>query len=384
MDYYIPLVLSLMFLAGCRNLTMKSDSTSRQIPSDRMQAMGESFATLLPIALDPGQFNAPANQQIIDDELTRLGQFAHADTRLEGMSKNFSSQMLEAKGQLGRGNREYARFVIRRASTACLSCHAQTDRGPHFLASPTNSYFTNLNSLDKASFLFAVWSFDNGLKEYEKAMANPEVNSRPFTNLESTTLHALAVAVRVKKEPALAEAIVTRIMYSKWAPVYLQMSAAKWKASIHEWKNGKNIARTLEDAKVLISKAWTKQMESPLARSGLIESLRASAILHGLLAQKRPGKVYAETLYYAGLNAEALRDLNPFLVHEDYFEACVRHYPHTETAKNCYLRLEGAQIADYGAFGSMPMPEKVKNDLSSLRKLAEPTEGHWLEWGIDG
>ena len=191
------------------------------------------------------------------------------------------------------------------------------------------------------------------------------------------------MAVRVKKDPALADALVTRVMYSKWAPVFFQMSAGRWKTGIQEWKSAKKTAHSLEDAKVLISKAWAKQMESPVSRSGLVESLRASSVLHDLLVQKKPGRAYAETLYYAGLNSESLKDLDPFLQNQVYFEACVKHFPHTETAKNCYLRLEGAQTAEYGAFESMPLPLKVRESLSALRKIAQPNEGSWLEWGKD-
>lgn len=383
--------MCLFSIAGCKSSSGAKDPDPSVVWAGRMQQIAESFATLLPITMDPIQFNDPKNQDTIDNELTRLASFAHDvgemkkkpsdDPSFEFVGKEFSGEMVEAKRQLKVGNRSYARYLIRNASNYCVSCHTQTDRGPHFLAKPMGSYFKNLNSLDKANYLIAIWSFDDGLAEYEKAMNSPDVALLPYTSLESATLRALAVAVRVKKDPQLADALVTRIMYSKWAPVYLQLSASKWKAAIQEWQNSKKIPRTLDDAKALISKAWTKQMESPLSRAGLIESLRASSLLHEMLTQKKPGKAYAETLYYTGLNAETLKDLDPLLLNQAYYEACIRHLPHSETAKNCYLRLEGAQIGEYSAFDSMPMPLKVRENLSALRKLAEPAEGSWMEWG---
>jgi len=98
-------------------------------------------------------------------------------------------------------------------------------------------------------------------------MNSPDVALQPYASLESATLRALAVAIRVKRDPQLADSIVTRIMYSKWAPVYLQLSASKWKSAIHDWQNSKKVAHTLEDAKMLISRAWNNQMESPLSRA---------------------------------------------------------------------------------------------------------------------
>jgi hypothetical protein len=382
-------ILALMLLTDCQFRAPKAPEVSSGWAGD-MQQMGESLATLLPITMDPVQFNDPANQDLIDRQIARLSHFAHdvsqtshrpsEDPSFEFVSGQFASEMNEAKHQLQIGNRTYARFLIRGASNYCVSCHTQTDRGPHFLAAPSSPYFSKLTPLDKANYLIAVWNFDAGLQEYDKAMNSPDVALQPYSSLESATLRALAVAVRVKKDPLLAEAIVTRIMYSKWAPVYLQLTAEKWKASLREWKVSRKPARTLDDAKQLISRAWSKQMESPLARAGLIESLRASGLLHELLAQKKPGKAYAEALYFAGLNAEALKDLDPFLLNEAYFEACVKHLPHSDIAKDCYLRLEGEQIADYGPFENTPMPQKVRNKLTDLRKLAEPVEGSWLDW----
>jgi len=386
MKALFPLILAFCILTSCKTSPPASETWTGE-----MKGMGESLSTLLPIALDPVQFSNPANYEAIDLQLSRLSHFAHEveaakqkpsdDPSFEVVGQRFADEMAEAKHQLQIGNRSYARYLIRGATGYCISCHTQTDRGPHFLAQPTGASFQRLSSLDKAAYLIAVWNFDAGLQEYEKAMNSPDVALLPMGSLEATTLRALAVAVRVKKDPHQADTIVSRIMYSKWAPVYLQLTASKWKASIKEWQTSRKPAHTLDDAKALINQAWTKQVESPLSRSGLIEALRASSVLHELLAQKKPGRAYAEALYYAGLNAEALRDLDPFPLNEAYFEACIRQLPHSDTAKNCYLRLEGAQIADYDAFEAMPMPQKVHDNLSALRKLAEPSEGSWMDWG---
>jgi hypothetical protein len=122
-------------------------------------------------------------------------------------------------------------------------------------------------------------------------------------------------------------------------------------------------------------------MESPLSRAGLIEALRASTVLHELLASKKPGKAYAESLYFAGLNAESLKELDPLNLNETYYEACIHQLPNSPTARNCYLRLEGAILSDYSGFDSVPMPQSARDHLAELRKLSVPSEGFWMEWG---
>lgn len=352
-----------------------------------MHQLSDSLSNLLPLALDPVQFNNPSNQPQIEQEVLRLASFSHAigqmknkpasDPSLEFVAKEFNAEMTEAQRQLRLGNRSYARFLIRNATNYCVSCHTQTNRGPQFqlVAGP---YFSKMGPLERANYLFAVRSFDEGLKEYTTAMRGPDVALQPFAELESVTLKALAVAVRVKKDPKLADEIVGQILSSKWAPVYLQLSALHWKASLQDWKRHAN-GKSLAEARTLLSRGWKAQMETPLSRAGIIEFLRASAIMHDLLDQSKPGKLYAETLYSAGLASEALRDLDLYALSGFYYESCIRQAPHTTTSRNCFVRLETVELVNYSAFDSMPIPAHVRQRLEELKSLAQPSGKAWTE-----
>lgn len=382
--------LVLVALMGCKSSDKKVEADNGATWTGTMQNMADSLGNLLSLSLDPVAFNSAENQQLIDTELNRLAQFSHDvaamkkkpsdDPSMPVVARQFSAEMQEARRQLQLGNRSFARMMIKNTTGYCVSCHSQTDRGPqfHFTGS---SALAKLNALDRANFLFAVRRFDEGLVEFKKAMDTPDLALYPFSVLENVTIKALAVSVRVKQDPMLAESIINFMVQSKWAPVYLQISAMKWRGSIQEWQKSKGKAKTLADAKALVAKAWKKQMESPLARAGLIEYLRASALLHQLLSDRKAGKTYAETLYYAGLTSEALKDLDASDLSESYYEACIRHLPQSETARNCYLRLEGLSIANYSQFDSAPMPADMRQHLDELKKLAEPKENTWREWG---
>src|ERR1700722_2912844 len=58
-------------LLSCRSSQPTPSAASGEFKGT-MRQMGESFSTLLPIVLDPVQFNDPGNQDIVDSQLTRL------------------------------------------------------------------------------------------------------------------------------------------------------------------------------------------------------------------------------------------------------------------------------------------------------------------------
>ncbi len=384
----ILLIASVLIISSCKSADTKT-AVGKEAWTANMHQLSQSVANLIPLAHDPLQFNDPNNREIIHQEVGRLAKFSHdlgttntqgiADPAMEYVASRFSADMQEARRQLSIGNPTYSRYIIRNATNYCISCHTQSDRGPKFLGMEADPFYQKLNSLDRTNYLIAVRRFDEAVLEFEKAMNSPDVALWPFPSLESVTLKILAVAVRVKKDPKMAERIITRMVQSKWAPVYLQMSGIKWREGIDEWSRAKTKPKTLGDAKKLISAAVKKQAESPMSRAGLIEYLQASGVLHDLLNDKKPGKDYAETLYYAGIASESLRELDLLDTSERYFETCIRHLPHSPQARNCYIRLESAQIAGYSESESGRLPPSVRANLDALKKLAETKGQPWLD-----
>jgi len=383
------LVLGLLTLVSCKTTVPTSQKPLEGAAAWKgdMRQMSESLTNLLPLISDPIQFSKPDNQAEIEQNVSRLAQFSHAirdmkekpaaDPALEYVAKEFNAEMLEAQRQLRLGNRSYSRFLLRNATNYCVSCHSQTNRGPQFSLS-THPALGRMNALERANYLFAVRAFDQGLKEFEAAMLSPDVALLPYASVEEATLKALAVAVRVKQDPALASQIVERILHSQWAPVYLQLSAVTWKSSIEDWRRHAK-GKALNDARSLLSKGWRSQVEMPLSRAGLIEFLRASVILHDLLDLKKPGKSYAEILYSAGLASEALKELDLYNLSGFYYESCIRQSPHTLTSRNCYVRLETVELSNYAGFDSVGLPVRVRDHLEQLKQLALPNGKKWVD-----
>lgn len=366
-----------MLFVGCQTLPPKS-ANPKQETARTMDRVGESFANLLEITADPVRFNQPGYEVMIDGELTRLSQLmsnpvpeGSRDPAYQVLTNQFAGQMVEAKRDLKVGNRADARLLIRNATNYCLSCHAQADRGLS-LIQPVGTYLARLNPDEKVSFDFAFGRFQDGLKQYFAIIKRP--GDLPPARLELLTLKAMSVAVRVEQDPKVAEQIAMDVTSAKWAPMHLQIGARRWVKSIKQWSQDKQ-KESLSKAKRLMAVAWNRRTRSPISRSGLIEALRASAILHDQLVHGPRGRQYAEALYLAGLSSEFLSDLEPAPLNEIYYTACIKQVPHTDIAKHCYLRLEGLALNENAGSGS--------RSLMALKKLAAPNEEAWLEWGKD-
>lgn len=376
----------LFLLAGCKSVSVPHDLSR----SASLSRVSESFSNLLPLTLDPAQFAKSENQTTIHQELDHLAHFSHdpdvlksepaKNPNVEYVKKRFKNDVMEADRQLKGGNRAYARFLARKAMNACMSCHALGADSPfHFTAS--GSAFEHLNALERTNYLITIHRDDQALAEYKKAMSDSDVTNQPYTLLENVTLRTLAVAVRTKRDPKLALEIVDRLIDSKWAPVFLQLSAGKWRNSILEWQAGKRQSRDLSEAARLVSIGWKKQTQSPMSRGGLIEYLRASSILQEILHDDLlPNVSYAEALYNSGLVSESLKDIESPNTAQFYYEACVRRAPHSEISKNCYLRLENIEMLNFSQFETGALPEEVRSHLSVLKEMAQTGQKSWRDW----
>ena len=137
----------------------------------------------------------------------------------------------------------------------------------------------------------------------------------------------------------------------------------------------------LQKAKSLLQQGWKFSANSIQSRAGLVYFLRASVQLHDLLSTKSHKLVYGEALYYAGLTAESLREINLWTLHEAYYESCIRFQPYTTTAKKCYLRMEALQLASYVDGDNGFVPAAVRDHLKVLKSMAVKQDSDFLSTG---
>jgi hypothetical protein len=361
----------------------------------KMQVLSESLSRLIPLTSSPRAFNSPDNKELILSELKSLKSVAHAvsatdvkpnrDPGFEFMASRFASNMDEAVRNLEEGNRTYARRLIQQSTAHCIACHTRTPDGRSDLQLSSLANLKHLSKLERVNFFIAVRDYDKALNTFDEMVNSTDAQLENPHDMEISAEKALAIAVRVKRDPHLADELVSRIIDAKWAPVYLRLNASAWKKSIKEWRQepelGKLSAKAqLDLAKRIMGQGWKANAASPSGQAGLVHFLRASTILHELLGKAESQPQYPEYLYYAGLAAENMRDMNLWTLQDAYYEACVRKAPKTKTAKKCYLRYEAIQMSSYATDEGAFLPRDVRDRLIELRTLSQGDNDQLYDW----
>jgi hypothetical protein len=391
-------VLGLSVIVGCaQRETPEQKADNLATWQVRMAQMSQSLAQLMPLVADPEKFNDPDNRPKIKKEILKFSKLSHdismnkkpeADPSLDFVSRKFSSDMNEAYAQMERGNASYARYLVQNTTNYCISCHTRTDSGRTNLNFSSSIDMSQFKPLERAEVYMAFRDFDKALEAFDQAAYAKDATMKPQT-LELAAEKSLAIAVRVKKDPDLANEMVSRILDSRTAPVFLKLKARHWKQSVKQWQQEEKSKpkkmspqQMLKSANNLMTRGWRIESEAINSRAGLVEFLRASSLLHDILSDRENIKVYGEALYTAGLVAESLRQINLWTLHEAYYESCIRYSPYTNLAKRCYLRLEALQLSSYSTYDGSEVPRHVRDHLLELRALAEKSTGDFMDWGF--
>ncbi len=296
------------------------------------------------------------------------------------MSGLFKDETLLALTHLRAGHRAYARNVLKAIPNFCIACHTRSTGLD--LSSIEQEVPKALTPFERAQFFDATRQFDSALDEFFKILSNPPPNGRQL-EWERAARYGIATAVRVKRDPERALALVNRVLSSPAAPVFLREDALHWKTSLEEWTNEQTEKPTTADSmfsegKKLVGQARNLQ-EYPADRSADILYLRASSALHDFMSRFPDDPRVGEVLLMIGMCYESLEDRQVWSMHDLYYEACVRKVPHSTVAHACYVRYQQSVYFGFTGSGGTFLPPEVQRHLDELKKLAEPLASSRLQ-----
>ena len=353
----------------------------------KMQELSQAFNKILPYIYSPTNYSNPKNREIIDAGLKGMSKLAHQvdtqemkmrpdyDPSLEYLTRELSEDIRGAEAAFAMGNTEYSRLVMGSVVSRCFYCHTRTDFGPQLHASHANLQALELRPSDRAELLVALRDYDAALEVLQKALSDAGYVGENFFETEKVIKKLLFIAIRVKRDPSLAQSAVDRLLANPALPHFLKKDALVWKKSLQSWivsqkRAEKNPPSPAAEARRLLGLAQ-KIQEYPMDSAAEVEYLRASGYLHDQLKMKMSAKETAETLQLLGRCYEALRDVGFWNLHEIYFAQCIREVPHTELAEACYRSYEASVVLGYSGSGGIFLPENVLKELQGLHELAK-------------
>lgn len=351
---------------------------------EKMQLLSKTMSELLPLVASRKKFSDPKNEQLIESRTEILKTLAHsiktgpkpnADPSMQVVSGLMEDDISRALDGLRSGNRDYARHVLSDTTSYCIQCHTQSSNGPEFPKLTLDVKVKELAPMEQAEFYAATRQFEPALETYRKVLASPEAAKSDVYDYESAARTALAISVRVHKNPKEAQTIVRTVQKNKAVRQPLRKIANAWERSVKSWSKEmptKNTtpAQELAIAEKLVTGAQ-KTQEFPLDHSQDVTYFRASSILHDLLEQpSRTDDFSARALYLAGVSSEATRDMNFWTMHETMYEQCIRLTPATEQAKQCYGRLSDSIKLGYSGSAGTNIPPEIQRRLTAYKTIA--------------
>lgn len=359
------------------------DSANAPHWSSKMQELSHALNQLLPLVSDGKAFNDPKNEQPIQDATSRLKALSHqvktlkkpsADPAFDTIASMLDEDLARAVVSLQTGNKDYARLTLRESIGYCIQCHTQTKSGPSFPKLELGFDPSKLSALGQGDYYAATRQFDSALDAYRKGVQDQSYADRDIFGWERAVRSGLAIAIRYKENPTEAKTFIQSILKNKSAPQSLKDSAKDWLTSVEQWAKEPKLKSTADSrlirAESLIKGAEKRSGDS-IRRSEDITYLRASADLHQWLSEgsKDPAQ-RSKALLYAGIAAEATRELNFWTLHERYYELCIQASPKTPTAQSCYGKLSDSVLLGYTGSSGLHLPEEEKVRLDRLKALA--------------
>jgi len=383
----------IVILLTCVPAVVQAEDTpiTSQTPwKNKMQELNLSLNALLTDVCSDQRYYDPKNSSRIESEIKSISTFSHdlnkkslgthqADPTLQLFSGFLANETSEAYRSFRDGQLTYAREILRAIPGDCLACHSRNALGPDFSALPSEPN-APLSFIETAEFYAATRQFDRAVGSFRNILqARAQEESLDSTHLEKSVHDALLIAVRIKKDPDLAKAIIGDLLSNVNTPHYLKDDAIHWDQSLKNWKSeGVRKVNTPEgmyaEAIRLIAIAHAHQTYA-MDHSQDIVYLRASSVLYDFLQADPNGKRVSDALLLLGMCYEVLSPHRMEDLHNVYYEACIQRSPHTEIARTCYHRYEQSMYLGYSGSSGTHLPEDIKKKMLELWSLASENKG---------
>lgn len=352
---------------------------------EEMRRLQLALTDLLPYATTADAFNNPKNAIAIDDAIRRLLAsskiLTHNRDKMEGLSdptlvfvaEYFEVNLRAILESNLQGRRDFSRFMVLNTMNYCIECHTRTETGPEAVVKPPA--LSSLNPVEEVEYLISLRRFSDAMKKVDSALvANA---SLPLFGGESLLRYGLTLAVKYFADPGKALSMLEASGKSKALPWVVKKDLEVWKTQLLVWKNEKKseailpVDSVLTQAEELLSKAQDLNRKNSSLHAGDVEVLRANAMVQKLFATKLNEEQMARALSLMGRSYELLPEHLFWVLHEAFYEACIRVLPHSSRAESCFGALEESLQLGFSGGQQLPLPPDIRRRLNELRSLSE-------------
>lgn len=359
----------------------------------RMQSMLSDVLILFPFAFDEKRFNDPFNRPKIKEALGSLNKHSaelskHTSklTHTEGLkidpsfpfvAEAFESELQVAKNSFDAGNASQiqSQTYLRAALTKCILCHTQSANGPELKIDQFKDQLGTLNSQDRFMALAATRQFDDALAEFSKILAEKKESKPDLSRMDNEIRAALAIAVRVKKDPATTLKLINETITSGSGSKIIQSDLKSWKKSAMEWSAEKPLLLNSDEALFtegnrLVEQSKKIEYSLDSYQNSSIQLLRASSYLHDLLSNYSVSAYRAKSYILLASIYDLLPGFALWDLPDEYLGACIKENPHSEAGEKCFDEYSKLIVLGYSGSSGIHIPWAVRQHLESMKTLA--------------
>jgi len=258
--------------------------------------------------------------------------------------------------------------VVQDLTDTCVACHSRLPgtSAPRSEAFAADIAVSDLRIEQRAKLYYATRQFDAALDEYEAMLATRSVSAND-SDLGGHIDDYLELAIRVKRDPARANAALAGFATRTDLSPVLKEEIASWRAALTKLTGAQPPKDPIASARELVSKPARSE------RHSLVEHLEASGLLHRTLDGNLASVDRAEAYYLLGLIETRIGRSYWLSQAEAYLETAIRLAPGEPIASDAYGKLEEFLIAGYTGSSGTHVPPDIAAKLDRLRQIAEST-----------
>ncbi len=264
---------------------------------------------------------------------------------------------------------EKSRAHLKSAIAKCMLCHTQSAQGPELKLEQFKNQFAKLKPIDRFYAMAATRQFDGAMDEFKKLVTSVKKPSSGVNSMDRAARAAIAILVRVKKDPVEAEALLSQMEKSSAFSSVISSDFGAWKKSVQSWKSEK--VKELKKDKEFYDEAQRLfQKKTEDGDRPEIDLLRASSLLHDLLISFPESTLRSNTYLLLAEIYDSLPGFSIWDLANEYLGACIVEYPHSKIGEKCFSKYEELTVFGYTGSAGTQIPASVQQHLSRMRELA--------------
>lgn len=334
---------------------------------------------LAPFIYSDKEFKLPKNKQKILKHLNSMEKTGHSlrpdisqrlskeDPSVSYIVNHLEEDIRTAKETFLEKNFSYSQNVLKSAINRCFQCHAQSFQNSSVQSSISPKSIKLLSPLEQADLLIALRNFKKAEELLEKEIDAVKFSPEKMFEIENLVHKYLVVSLRTQKKQSEISKSLSKLKSKKALPKYIGKKIDTYLSSLKSWKPVRGETE-LEKARKLVKRANQKK-DYTYDASGLVESLRASKLLHSFIQKQNSSqKDLAESYLLLGQAYQSMNEPSYWDLHESYFARCISALPKSYLAKSCFKYYKNSVEFRHSGSSGSHIPLRLKLRMAKLKE----------------